>query len=207
MEYYIYNIPVFVVNEPSPEEVDLPAFCQEVESTIPLRLLSNVEVLYIGQFKELAGRNATYINGAIYMTSVEPTNFDMLENFIHEVAHSLETEYGMFIYEDDLISEFKGKRQRLYHLLTAEGFHINPLLYSFTEYNEKFDNFLANEVGYPTLLTLTMGLFASPYGATSIQEYFANGFEKYFLDNPRRVRDISPVLYRKIEEIINDDEA
>ena len=52
-----------------------------------------------------------------------------------------------------------------------------------------------------------MGLFVSPYGATSIQEYFANGFEKYYLDNPRRVRDISPILYRKIEEIINDDEA
>ena len=207
MEYYIYNIPVFVVNEPAAEDVDLPAFCDEVKSTIPERLLSNVEVVYIGQFKELAGKNAAYINGAIYMTSVEPTNFDMLENFIHEVAHSLESQYGMLIYENDLISEFKGKRQRLYHLLNAEGFHINPLLYSFTEYNEKFDEFLANEVGYPTLLTLTMGLFASPYGATSIQEYFANGFEKYFLENPRRVRDISPILYRKIEEIINDDEA
>tara|TARA_R100000152_G_C6618537_1_gene70026 strand:- start:331 stop:609 length:279 start_codon:yes stop_codon:yes gene_type:complete len=92
-------------------------------------------------------------------------------------------------------------------MLEAEGFRINPLLYGFTEYNEKFDNFLANTVGYPTLLTLTMGLFCSPYGATSIQEYFANGFEKYFLDNPRVVRDISPTLYRKIEEIINDNEA
>ena len=66
---------------------------------------------------------------------------------------------------------------------------------------------MANEVGYPTLLSLTMGLFVSPYGATSIQEYFANGFEKYFLDNPLTVRDMSPVLYRKIEEIINDDNA
>ena len=80
-------------------------------------------------------------------------------------------------------------------------------MYGFTEYNKKFDNFLANEVGYPTLLSLTMGLFVSPYAATSIQEYFANGFEKYFLDNPRMVRDISPVLYGKIEEIINDNEA
>ena len=148
-----------------------------------------------------------YDNGGIYISSAEPTNFDMLENFIHEVAHSLESDYGMMIYDEELVREFKGKRNRLYHLLKAEGYHINPILYSFTEYNKKFDNFLANEVGYPTLLSLTMGLFASPYGATSIQEYFANGFEKYFLDNPRIVRNISPVLYRKIEEIINDDEA
>ena len=131
----------------------------------------------------------------------------MLEDFIHEVAHSLESSYGLFIYDDALVAEFKGKRERLSHLLSAEGYHINPMLYGFTEYNKKFDNFLANEVGYPTLLTLTMGLFASPYGATSIQEYFANGFEKYILGNPRFIREISPTLYRKIEEIINDNEA
>ena len=206
MEHYIYNIPLFLIEAP-PDSVDIPTFCEEVESTIPRRLLSNIDVVYIGQFRELGDRNATYTNGAIYMTSSEPTNFDMLENFVHEVAHSLEQKYGLFIYEDNLINEFKGKRERLYHLLNAEGFHINPVLYGFTEYNEKFDNFLANEVGYPTLLSLTMGLFVSPYGATSVQEYFANGFEKYYLDNPRTVRDISPVLYRKIEEIINDNEA
>ena len=186
---------------------DVPEFCREVEDILPESLLRNIEVVYVGQFKELANRNATYAHGGVYMTSSEPTNFDMLENFVHEVAHSLEADYGMFIYDESLINEFRGKRERLYHLLTAEGYHIHPRLYGFTEYNPKFDNFLANEVGYPTLLSLTMGLFASPYGATSIQEYFANGFEKYFLDNPRMVRDVSPILYRKIEEIVNDDEA
>ena len=72
------------------------------------------------------------------------------------------------------------------------------------EYNEKFDEFLATEVGYPVLVPLTMGLFVSPYGATSLQEYFANGFEKYILDDPARVQTISPVLYGKIEEIIDE---
>jgi len=206
MEYYIYDIPLFIVEEPE-ETVDIPEFCHQVEETLPRSLLKNVEVVYIGEFKHLKNRNAMYSNGGIYMTSKEPTNFDMLENFVHETAHALEQDHGMFIYDERLINEFRGKRTRLYHLLTAEGYHINPLLYSYLEYNEKFDNFLANEVGYPTLLSLTMGLFASPYGATSIQEYFANGFEKYFLDNPRTVRDMSPVLYRKIEEIINDDNA
>jgi len=206
MEYYIYDIPIFVIDEVS-EDVNLPEFCQEVEEYLPQRLLTNVEVVYIGNFKDLKGRNAAFTHGAIYMTATEPTNEDMLENFIHEVAHSLETQHGMSLYTDDLRSEFVSKRERLRYTLSAQGYQINPLLYTFTEYNPKFDNFLANEVGYPTLLTLTMGLFVSPYGATSLQEYFANGFEKYFLDNPRTVRDISPVLYKKIEEIINDDEA
>jgi len=202
MEYYIYNIPLFVMSEPE-ASVDIPSFCQEVEECVPATLLRNIEVVYIGNFKDLNGRNAAFNNGAIYMLATEPTNFDMLENFVHEVAHSLEVQYGMQIYSDDLRNEFLGKRTRLYHLLEAEGYHINPDLYNFTEYNKKFDNFLANEVGYPTLLNLTMGLFVSPYAATSIEEYFANGFEKYFLDNSHRVRDVSPILYRKIEEIVN----
>ena len=206
VEYYIHHVPVFVVNSPD-DSVDIPLFCQQAEDILPLSLLRNVEVVYIGNFKELRDRNALYANGGIYITAQEPTSFDILENFVHEVAHSLEAVYGANIYQDDLIHEFKGKRERLRYLIEAEGYHINPLLYGFTEYNRKFDNFLATEVGYPLLLTLTLGLFVSPYGATSIQEYFANGFEKYFLENPRTVRDISPVLYRKIEEIINDDEA
>lgn len=206
MEYYIHNIPLFIMNSP-PEGVNIPEFCTEVEAYMSPSLLRNVEVVYVGDFADLQDRNAAYNNGAIYITSSEPTNFDMLENFVHETAHSLESTYGPMIYDQELVAEFKGKRERLRHILDFEGYRIRPALYNFTEYNKKFDNFLANEVGYPTLLALTMGLFVSPYGATSIQEYFANGFEKYFLDNPRTVRDISPVLYRKIEEIINDDEA
>jgi len=206
MEYYIHNTPVFVVEAPD-DSVDIPEFCVEAEGMVPSSLLHNVEVVYIGRFKELGDKNALYAHDGIYMSCDEPTNFDMLENFVHEVAHSLEPTYAQDIYTDDLVNEFKGKRNTLFHILHSRGFYINPILYSFTEYNKKFDEFLANEVGYPTLLNLTMGLFVSPYGATSIQEYFANGFEKYFLDNPRRVRDVSPVLHRKIEEIINDDEA
>ena len=204
MEYYIYNIPVFVTDSPE-ESVDIPTFCTEAEEFMPLNLLKNIDVVYIGNFEELKDRNAAFMNGGIYMTATEPTVFDMIENFIHEVAHSLENQFAWQIYDDSLVQEFKGKRERLYHLLHAEGYHINPVLYSYTEYNKKFDEFLADEVGYPALLSITMGLFVSPYGATSIQEYFANGFEKYFLDNPQKVRDISPVLYSKIEEIINDE--
>jgi len=204
MEYYIYHIPVFVVGE-TEDSVDIPAFCEEVETYLPASLLEGVDVVYIGNFSDLGGRNAAFSDAAIYMTAREPTNFDMLENFIHEVAHSLEGTYGWQIYDDKLKDEFLGKRQRLYHLLVAEGFYVNPKLYSFTEYNKIFDEFLAQEVGYPTLLNITMGLFVSPYGATSLQEYFANGFEKYFLDDPSTVKTVSPALYQKIEEIINEE--
>ena len=204
-EYYIYNIPVFVYGEENPD-VDIPTFCALVERALPASLLQNVEVCYICEAPILDGRNATYTDGAIYMDINESTALDLLENFIHEVAHSLESTYGAEIYDERLRSEFLGKRRRLYHLLQQEGFDQAPeRLYQFTEYNESFDNFLASIVGYPTLLTLTMGLFACPYGATSLQEYFANGFEKYYTESPEYVKSVSPILYQKIRNIINDN--
>mgnify|MGYP003949214579 CR=1 FL=1 len=203
MEYYIHSVPVFVMGDKP--VCSIPQFCAEAEDLLASTLLSGVDVVYIGDMRELAGRNATYANAAIYMTNKEPTVEDMLENFVHEVAHSLEESYGPLIYTQDLISEFKGKRERLRVLLEAQGFYTSPHLYTFTEYNEIFDKFLADEVGYPILLNLTIGLFASPYGATSIQEYFANGFEKYFLEDPRYVWSVSPVLYEKIETVIHDE--
>ena len=203
MEYYIYNIPVWITH-PTDPGVSVPAFCEEVEEIMPQALLRNVEVVYIGKFPALKDKNAAYNNGAIYMSCSEPTNFDMLENFVHETAHALEESFGWQIYDDDLVHEFKGKRERLYQLLKAAGFPVNHLLFKQTEYNKKFDEYLAFEIGYPDLAAHTMGLFATPYGATSIQEYFANGFEQYFLDNPRRVSKVSPVLYQKIESILNE---
>jgi len=203
MQHYIYHIPLFLTGELE-EGIALDVFCTEIEELIPPRLLKNIDAVYIGEFPELQGRNAAYINGAIYMTSKEPTNFDMVENFVHEVAHSLEETHGLNIFTSDLKKEFLGKRHRLYHLLQTQDLHTNPKYYAMTQYNAEFDNFLSQQVGYPTLLSLTSGLFVSPYGATSLPEYFANGFEKYYLDSPRAVKKISPVLYGKIVDIVDD---
>ena len=204
-EYHIHHIPVFVFGETEPQ-VDIPAFCEQIIEMLPRSVLRNIDVCYISDSPVLDGRNAAYSDGAIYMKLDEPTNEDMIENFVHEVAHAVELEDPHFIYDDRLIAEFAGKRSRLYHLLIAQGFDEMPQRrYDYLEYNKAFDDFLANVVGYPTLLNITMGLFCSPYAATSIQEYFANGFEKYFTESPRYVKNISPVLYQKVVAILNDD--
>ena len=48
-----------------------------------------------------------------------------------------------------------------------------------------------------------MGLFNSPYGATSLKEYFANGFEAYYIGDRIYLSKISPYLYNKIENLDN----
>jgi len=46
-------------------------------------------------------------------------------------------------------------------------------------------------------------LFYSPYGATSLREYFANGFECYFHKRDHKfLKKISPAIFSKIEQIM-----
>jgi hypothetical protein len=206
-EKHVYNIPIFTFND-AKKAFDLSELCDEIEDQIPFKLFKNIEVIYIGTFEKLNGRTALYADNAIYIDFNKDnpmTTVEYLENIIHEIAHSLEEDYSHFVFRQDLVNEFKGKRERLMHLLKGEGHTINPILFYNTDYNAEFDDFLANKVGYPLLLSLTMGLFVSPYGATSLQEYFANGFEKYFLDGPETVKSTSPVLYRKIVGVLSGD--
>ena len=46
-----------------------------------------------------------------------------------------------------------------------------------------------------------MGLFISPYAATSLREYFATGFEAYYMGKKDQLDKISPVLYDTIDKI------
>ena len=69
--------------------------------------------------------------------------------------------------------------------------------------SKKFDEFLYEDVGYPELTALTMGLFVSPYAVTSLREYFATGFEEYIMGDITSFRKISPHLFAKLSEMNN----
>ena len=74
------------------------------------------------------------------------------------------------------------------------------------EYDEHFDLFLYQEIGYSILRNYTSSLFCSPYGITSLREYFANAFEHYFYSSdPYYVKSISPEIYTKIQELLSND--
>ena len=72
------------------------------------------------------------------------------------------------------------------------------------EFDKDFDEYLHKEVGYPVLINLTLGLYNSPYAATSLKEYWASGFEEYILGDRGIIKSISPILFEKIEEIVLD---
>ena len=94
------------------------------------------------------------------------------------------------------------KRKELHRILSDEGYNVNLMYYLDVDYNRQFDDFLSQEVGYPMLTALTVNLFFSPYGATSLREYFANGFEAYFYHQDLdKLASISPVLFDKLENL------
>jgi hypothetical protein len=185
-------------------DIDLDKVLNKIKSTIPHFLFQNVEAIYIGQFKELKERelNAAYMDGALYLTNEQKSEVNMLEDIVHEIAHSIEELANFDMYTDNKLNrEFAIKRAKLKQILKDNKFDTSKYDFLSIEYNKKFDMYLYEEVGYPILNTLTVGLFCSPYGATSIREYFANGFEFFFLKDRETVKQISPQLYRKLVEI------
>lgn len=200
-EWQIFgDVQLFVKDYPPPS-VNIQDIIQELEEKIPRKFVSGLDVIYVGQFEQLQRRNveAVYEDGAIYVSNDQPTEDEFVESIGHEIAHVIEELAPMEVYGDGSIEEeFLGKRRRLWSILRAHGHAGEGDLKHFEEvdFSEKFDEYLYMKVGYPVLASLTMGLFMSPYGATSLREYFANAFEGFFLNDEKHyVKQISPAVY------------
>jgi len=176
---------------------------------IPSRLLTGVDIIYVGQFEFLNSReiNALYDSGAVYITNVQEDEQDVIDDIIHEVSHSLEEKYKDFIYSDGLLmKEFIGKRKRLYYILKSRDLKPPEDLQIKVDYDKDIDEYLYKQVGYNTLWNVVVGLFMSPYSVTDLREYFAVGFEHYVQNDKDSVKQISPLLYKKLEDLFNLEE-
>jgi hypothetical protein len=191
-------------------DFDIQSAIHKIYTYIPAHLFSEIDTIYIGmfdQFKEME-TNAMYKNGAIYVSNIQDDAQDFIDDIIHEIAHSLEEPYGYELYGDkELEREFMQKREKLYNILKAEDLNPDKELFMNPTYTIRLDSYLYETVGYDRLnfIAASYGLFSSAYSATSLREYFANGFEYYFLDDRTYLREICPILYEKIEEIEKND--
>ena len=148
-----------------------------------------------------------YSDSAIYISNVQDNNDDLKDDVVHELAHAVEEKYGQFLYSDEQIkNEFLLKRSRLKRILENQGYDISNLDFFETEYNEEFDSFLYKEVGYDILQLLAVNLFIAPYSVTSLKEYFARGFEEYYLGNILYLKDLSPYVYKKLSLLDEKDQ-
>ena len=204
----LFDKAVFIL-QPFTEDIDITSVLKKIEASVPSNILKNVEVLYVADFNKLKGFdtsfNALYKDGAIYISNDQDNEVDLLDDILHEVAHSLEKNYYDMIFDDGkLETEFLSKRKALYYLVDKPT--LDMLLYLNPEYDKNFDSHLYQDLGYDYLRNIAYGVFYSPYAVTSLREYWANGFENYLLGDKERLKDLSPVLYDKISQIFEDNE-
>ena len=208
-EYHLFGNTMISVKGDIYPTIDFDQIVKEIEEHMSSHLFEEIDYIFIGSFSENDERalEAHYKDGAIYITSDLPTNKDYIENIVHEAAHAIEGQHGLSIYGDKNIEqEFLGKRRRLAARMTAEKIDISSLNFEDPEYSMELDSFLYKGIGYEKLNNLTIGLFNSAYAVTSLNEYFASGFEEYFLGDRAYLHKISPQLFKKVEEIVMGDE-
>jgi hypothetical protein len=204
-DFEIYGKQVIFL-EPFENKINFDFIKNKIETLLPSHFFDNVDVFCVGYTKDFFkdGRefNAMFKDGAIYLSPSQDDEKDLLDDIVHEVAHAVEEQNQEKIYSDRLIErEFVAKRRTLYHLLDDKTFNLSIFLTP--QYSYKFDNYLYKNIGYDKLRTISSQLFYSPYAITSLREYWANGFENYLLGNREKLKELSPMLYYKIESLLD----
>ena len=113
------------IKDPLTNGVDAEEVIAQVEEHIPSHLLSEVEMIIVGWFKEFEERqlNAFYSDGCLYISNEQDDQQDFFDDVIHEIAHSLEEPHGYEIYGDKTLqNEFCKKRLQLHQILWSHGY-------------------------------------------------------------------------------------
>ena len=203
--YKLHDIDI-IIKDQLPENVSMDFVMKYISSRIPSHLLMGLDIIYVGQFDELTRKevNALYEDGAIYITNDQSDEMDMIDDLVHEIAHGAENTFPDLVYGDNsLQKEFLMKRKQLYDVLV--NLEINPPPPQFIvtlAYDQAIDDYLYKEVGYTALWNYCAGIFPSPYSATSLREYFARGFEEFFIGDKKSLTNSCNVLSSKLRDLV-----
>jgi len=168
--YLMGEIPVWS-EDPLPEHINLRAVLDKIEEMMPAAYFRYVDAVKIGTFPE------------------------MIDRELNAMYHNRELIYG----DQRLMVEFLGKRKRLYSILKSQGYDVTMEEFLKVNYDEDFDMFLYQDIGYEKLNSLVMGLFPGAYSVTSLGEYFAVGFERFYMKEGKGLSKTCPVLMKKID--------
>ena len=207
--YKLHDIDI-IVKDQLPDHVNIDFVMKYISSRVPSFLLRGIDVVYIGQFENLILNkvNALYEDGAIFITNNQSDDADMIDDIVHEIAHAVEDNYTDLIYGDfNMQKEFLAKRKQLYNLLSKHGVNKQPTQFlTALSYDQQIDDYLYKEIGYTALWNYVVGIFPSPYAATSLREYFARGFEEYFIGDRKSLTKGFNVLYSKLQDLVELEE-
>ena len=88
--FKIGDIYVTIKDMPS-EDVDVKTAIKRALKMIPVHLRAGIDAIYVGQFDDLIARELTakYKNNALYLTNEQDSEEDVIDDVIHEAAHSV----------------------------------------------------------------------------------------------------------------------
>ena len=201
--YKLHEIDIFI-KDALPDHINPDMVFSYISKSIPSIFLKNVDIIYVGNFESFKEKNvnAIFEDGAIYVTNDQDNDQDLIDDIIHEIAHAVEERYVDFLYKDQLIKkEFLGKRKRLYWVLQTNDYKPHSKIQSDYHYDQETDMYFYKDVGYDSMWHIINGLFLTPYSTTSLREYFAVGFEEYYIGDRASIKNICPILYSKLSEL------
>tara|TARA_A100001515_G_scaffold89210_1_gene70904 strand:- start:4486 stop:5157 length:672 start_codon:yes stop_codon:yes gene_type:complete len=201
--YMLRDVNIFIKDR-LPDHIDVDFVIRYAAKRLPNHVLSNIDIIYVGHFQDLVDRdvNALWQNGAIYITNDQDSEMDMIDDLIHEVAHSNEKQYEQIIYEDGkLEQEFLERRKKIAFILKDKGYGIPTGFVYNPDYDKNIDDYLYEKVTYNVLWQLVPGIFPSPYAITSLREYWAKGFEQFYMGKKEDLKSTSPILFSKLMQL------
>tara|TARA_Y100000034_G_scaffold126518_1_gene177857 strand:+ start:628 stop:1302 length:675 start_codon:yes stop_codon:yes gene_type:complete len=207
-EYTVFGSIPIIIKDKLTNYVDMTQLVKTIETLLPRFSKNLVKAIIVADHPifDMKKVNAFYYDKKMYISNHQDDLNDMLDDIVHEYAHVLEKEYSKEIYSDKIIEdEFLLKRRQLERIIKYQDFDINEYDFDDIKYNKELDNFLLNVIGYERFGKLTnYGLFINPYAATSLREYYATGFEEYMLGDHQELQTISPKLFNKIKNIVDN---
>jgi hypothetical protein len=187
-----------------PENINLGKVLYIVRSTLPENYFHGLRNIFVTEEAQFAERdiNAFYKDMSLYISPDQDNERDLIDDIVHEMAHHMEVIAPEEIYADrTILEEFITKRKQLEFELRTEGYDTSEYDFEEAAFNKGFDFFLHKRVGYKALNYIALGLFLRPYAITSVREYFASGFEAFYLGKKSELSRTCPVLYKKIDEL------
>jgi hypothetical protein len=208
--FTVNNIEVFIKDGFLNKDIDFKRTVTKTLERIPSHLYNNVDSIYVGQFDFLKSMkmSASYQDSAIFLSNEQEDEQDIYDDIIHEIGHAVEETYSSFVYADRLIEkEFLLKRKRFKRDLRQSEIDVSGYDFLNVEYDVEFDKFLYSKVGYDRVRSITSSYYMSPYSVTSIREYFAEAFEKFYEGGDiSLIKSMHPALYQKIVKLTTGEQ-
>jgi len=201
--FNVYNVTFFISNlqlnieDVKKDIIRLPKFC-----------FLEVNKVYIYNAEDLDNYDldSSYGHRIVKIDSSKiASRKDLVKTLIHELYHSIQDQIKEKFNEqfEKVCFEYLVKKKKILDIFKSDSRFTppEPSFYTALFYNEKFDDYLYNIIGYNVINNRLKDYFPSSYSMTSIDEYIATCFEIFYFENQKWLSIYCPEVFDLIKTI------